>query len=371
MAKEEPNAIDRGSVPPPARPAPFAGVPASWKPAGEVLDRVTAIPTRLIGFDVATRVGGLPVRRIHTLHGPTHEGKTQLLGALLASFVEQGHVAGYVDAEHATDKTWFEKLFGVERLEDVSNFVADRPRTYEETIKKVDEFLAWVRGLRRAAIKEGKPPPASILGVDSINKLVPKRELEQLSRMGGDAIDKGWGRLRAAFNQAWLDHLTPLLAEAECALVLVAQEREEDEETWDPSRAAKIKGGRALAFDASLLIRVTKAAAVREDPADKESPIVGFRHRIRIYKSKVGEMDGRYSDAFFHVSNGKLTPSGFDPARDVLAVARDLELVKLSGSWLSWQKKRWQGERRAVLAIAADSGLRSELLAAIRASRRP
>ena len=363
------NAVESGSVPPPPpRPRAFGGVPKGWQSADKVLDTVTAVPTRFIGFNRASRVGGLPVRRIHTVHGPTHQGKSAFVGGLVESFVTPGDIGAYIDAEHSTPNEWFAELFK-RPLSEVDNFFAERPRSYEETITKVDALLAWMRGVRAAEEKAGRRPPNSIIAVDSINKLVPEREMEQLKKMGGDAIDKAWGRLRAAMNQSWLDHLTPLLGDANCALVLVAQERKEDDELgWDPSRAVQIKGGGALTFDASLVIRVSKGAPVREDDSDNASPIVGFKHRIRIWKNKVGHLDGRYTDCFFHLSNGKLTPPGFDVARDLVEVGKDLDVVKVSGSWLSWGKKRWQGTKRAVLAISADAGLQTELFAAVNAA---
>lgn len=287
------------------------------------------------------------------------------VGGLVESFVTAENIGAYIDAEHATPDEWFSELFK-RPLKEVSNFFAERPRNYEETITKVDALLSWVKGVRAEERKAGRRPPHAILAVDSINKLVPKRELEQLMAKGGDAIDKAWGRLRAAMNQSWLDHLTPLLGDADCALVLVAQERKEDDElSWDPSRAVQIKGGGALTFDASMVIRVSKGAPVRLEKDVEGSPIVGFKHRVRIWKNKVGHLDGRYTDCFFHLSNGKLTPGGFDTARDLVEVGKDLEVVKVSGSWLSWGKKRWQGEKRAVLAISADSALEADLLASI------
>lgn len=378
---EERSAVEVGSIPPPPRPRAFGGVPTGWQHASEVLDSVTAVPTRFVSFNRASRVGGLPVRRIHTIHGPTANGKSMFVGGLLESFISSGNIGAYVDAEHSTPNEWFEKLFGMP-LREVQNFVAERPRNYQSTITKVDAFLAWVKGIREAERKAGRRAPHSIVGVDSISKLVPKQEIAALmgsdsddaapkkggkgpSKKGGDAIDKGWGRLRAAMNQAWLDHLTPLLGDADCAMCLIAQERAEDDDlSWDPSQHVTIKGGGSLTFDASMIMRISKGSPVRLDDADG-SPIVGFKHRIRIWKSKVGSLDGRWTDAYFHVSNGKLTPEGFDTARDLVEVAKEMELVSASGSWISWGRKRWQGTKRAVLAISGDRKLEADLLAAV------
>lgn len=361
LKKKTPGAERRGTdldsiPPPPPTPSAFKDLPTGWKPAAVALDRVRAVRTIFPDFNRAIRVGGLPVRRIHTVHGPTHGGKTAFIGGLLRSFVDAGHVAAYVDAEHATPRDFFDELFG-RPTEEVPNLLAERSEGYEETIDKIDSFLKWMRGKR-----QDDPNLASIVVVDSINKLVPKRELEKLRKEGGEALDKGWGRLRAAFNQAWLDHLTPRLAAAECAMVIIAQERDEQEQGWGYQEEFKVKGGAALLFDASCVIRISKSTPIR-DGADKDSPIVGFKHRARIWKSKVGHMDGRFTDCVFHLSNGVLAPAGFDLARDALYVGANLEVVKASGSWLSWGKKRWQGENRAIAALNKDRAALDSLIA--------
>jgi len=356
---EKSEGLDLSKLPAPVEKSTGIGaLPKGWAKADDVLDRVRAVPTRFVDFNRGTRVGGLPVRRIHTVHGPTHGGKTAFVGGLVESFVSAGHIGAYVDAEHATPNEFFEELFR-KPLRDVPNFLADRPKSYEETIDKVDTFLRWV-----AEEKKNAPDLASILVVDSINKLVPERELEKLRKEGADAIDKGWGRYRAAMNQAWLDHLTPMLAAADCALVIIAQERDEQAEGFGYQEEFKVKGGAALLFDASMVMRVSKGTAIKEGDG-KDAKIYGFRHRVRIWKSKVAHMDGRYTDVAFHLSNGSLTPAGFDVARDLLHVGRAVGVVETSGSWLSFAKRRWQGEQRAILGIAEDLDTQAALRLAI------
>jgi RecA/RadA recombinase len=364
------NAIELDSIPPPVaekkgfRTFSEQKPPGGWSQAGEALDRVRAVPTIFRDFNRATRVGGLPLRRIVTVHGPTHGGKTAAVAGFLRSFVEQNHAAAYVDAEHATDLTFFDELFEC-RCEDLPNFFAKRPKSYEETIDAADNFLDWMITERRARIghyaKSKKPVPpdedlAGLLVIDSLNKLVPAREMERLKKDGGEAIDKGWGRLRAAFNQAFLDHIVPLLGKAETCLVVMVQERDDDDlETWE---MPTLKGGKASQYDASLIVRVMKGSEVKR--GEKESrESFGFKHRLRIWKSKVGHMDGRWTDAAFHMSNGELVPPGFDLARDALELGRELGFIEGDG-WLSWRRldtnrvTRWQGAHNAVLALTKD-----------------
>lgn len=363
------NAIERDAIAEPeAKGNPAADLPKGWGQADDVLDRVEAVPTRFEDFNRATRVGGLPIRRFHTVHGPTHGGKTAFVGGLVDSFVSQEHVGAYVDAEHATPNEFFEELFG-RPLKAVPNFMAMRPDSYEDTIDSVDSFLAWM-GERR----KSDPKLASILVVDSINKLVPKSELARLRKDGGDAMNKGWGRLRAAMNQAWLDHLIPLLGKAACAMVVIAQERDNASEDWG-ANDFQVKGGAALLFDASMLIRVSKGAAVRKSKASGEggdykeetNPTYGFRHTVRVWKSKVSHMDSKHTDAAFHLSNGKLVPAGFDVGRDLFYVGVKLGVIEAAGSWYSFAKKRWQGEHNAVVKITESVDLQVQLRTAIRA----
>lgn len=371
--KEDPdptNAVEEGSIPPPPRrpPSAFSTLPKGWKMASDALDYVRAVPSLFLDFNRATRIGGVPLRRITTCHGPTHGGKSAFVAGLLRSFVDSNHVGAYVDAEHATDLTFLDELFG-RPTASIPNFFGMRPSTYEETIDASDSLLAWMIAERKGRFGKRKtkapiPPEedlACLMVIDSLNKLVPEREIEKLKREGGDAIDKGWGRLRASFNQSYLDHTVPLLGPAETALCLIVQERDDgDLEPWE---MPNLKGGQASQYDASLIVRVMKSSEVkRGEKEDKE--VFGFKHRLRIWKSKVGHMDGRYSDSFFHMSNGVLVPAGFDVARDALEVGKELGLVKTAdgGAWLSWNKNRWNGAHNATKALTADPALFASLL---------
>lgn len=363
------NAIEAGTIQ--EHPEPKTGfkalsaMPKGWSHASEALDRVRAISTIFPDFNRATKVGGVPLRRITTIHGPTHGGKSAFVVGLLRSFVDAGHVGAYVDAEHATDLSFMDELF--ERpIQDIPNFFAQRPKTYEETIDACDSFIAWMITERKGRFgKYGKAPIpehenlAGFMVIDSINKLVPARELAQLKAKAGENIDKAWGRLRASYNQAFLDHIVPMLGAAETALGLIVQEREdEDLEAWE---MPKLKGGKASQYDASLIIRVMKGVEIKRGEG-KEKEVFGFKHRLRIWKSKVGHMDGRYTDAAFHMSNGALVRPGFDTARDAVEIAKELGLIEVSGSWYTWRKRRWQGDHNATIALTNDREALHKLL---------
>lgn len=370
------NAVERGSTPPPARAKhPLVEIPDGWRKASEVLDTVSAVPTVFADFNRKVRVGGIPLRRIHTIFGPSHGGKSAFALGLLKSFVVRGHLAAYVDAEHATPQEFAAELLG--ELNRYDNFLADRPKTYESAIKNVGSFLRSAAEQRRRVLKDtGVDSFACVMLIDTINKLTPGTELEQILR-DAENIDKGWGRRRANINNAFLDHVVPLLGDANCAMVLIAQERQDQSSGAGGFKAlrsegvdldgAKVKGGGGLVYDASLLMRVSKGIPMK-DPPTKEGTIVGFRHYVRILKSKVAHMDGRWTDSMFHLSNGKLSPPGFDVARDLVTVGKDLGVVATSGSWLSWRRRRWQGEGKAIATLSTDAAALGELEAEVSAA---
>ena len=380
---EPANALERGTARVPK--ARFSGMPGNWEAVQDALPVVTAVRTVLPSLNLATLVGGAPGERILTVHGPTHGGKTAFIMALVASFLLGGHAAAYVDAEHAMDINFVRKLVadsvGVP-LEKLPGFMAKRPATYEEVIAHVNELLKWAKAQR-----EQNDDFRLLLVVDSVNKLTPKRELDAILKQAagdgegdggggggkgrhakdkGDQVNKGWGRMRAAMNQAWLDHLVPRLAAAGCTLVLIAQERKEQVEKmpWetDLMDEYEIKGGDALKYDASLLLRVTKVAAVK-DGDGKDAPTLAWKHNVRMWKSKVGAMQGRWTDAAFFIRlDGTL-----DLERNLIATAKELGVVvKPEGSsWHGFGGKRVNGEPALVKLLQRDKPLRDQLIAAV------
>jgi RecA/RadA recombinase len=328
-----------------------------FRPAREVLHVVRAVPTRFVQLDHATRVGGLPIERFMLLHGPSNEGKSLLALGLCDSFISRGHVALYIDAERTTPSTWAEQLMGGNARSD--RFFAERPESYEDTIKRVREFLNTVAGARSK-----HPSLSALVVVDSLRKLVPKdlmREILQAEREDGGARGKGRPRaapgrdrgaqLKAKMNAAWMDELIPLLEHAGAAFVAVAREMvDPDADAWQRrfGNDYKVGGGGAIYYDASLAMRVERAAWVHNGEEGPKHLVYGERHRVTIRKTKVGAKDDRESTCHFHSSNGVLVPFGFDRARDLVELGVAFGVVKQKGGWLTWQGKRWQGAHVAV-----------------------
>lgn len=337
--------------------------PKGWGKAADVFDEIDAVSTVFPDFNRASRVGGLAVRRIITVHGPTHGGKTAFVLGLVKSFVDAGFIAGYVDAEYTLGRKFADEL--VRELENAPNFLAKRPESYEETIEAVDTFLKYTAGLRKQ-----HPDLKSILVVDTINKLVPKRELSKMTgtSKGAEEVSKGHhGRYRASINQAWLDKLTPMIARAECSLVLIAQEREKQSD--NPYDDVQVKGGAGIAYDSSMMIRVQKAKPVFRPGVEnpKNDDIIGNMHRVKIWKSKVAYMDGRFTLATFHISNGKITPPGLDLARDAFEIGVRVGAVKQNGSWFSYERRKFQGSVKFVKHLSDNPERLHKLLADVQA----
>lgn len=353
----------------------------SFRPAQEVLTRVRAVPTIFPQLDHATRVGGLPIERFMLLHGRSGEGKTFLTIGLLKSFLERGHFAVLIDAERTTPISWLESAMG--EYAKHPWFFAQRPETYEDTVLKVRDFVNTLRRMREK--KKVPEETSALIVVDSIRKLVPEgifKKITQQSKPKPGEKEKVRDRsaqIKAAMNSAWLDELVPLLEQTRTAMIVIARETEDPEaDIWDKRRGEdyKVGGGAALYYDASMVFRVERASYVREKgsgDAEDKSPkaVLGERHRVTIRKSKVaGGREDRQAVCYFHTSNGVLVPEGFDRARDVLDLGRQLGLLKTSGSWIMWRKNRWQGEHKAVTKLAANPELLAHLETEARAKFR-
>lgn len=269
------------------------------------------------------------------------------------SFLRRGHMYCLIDAEFTTPIPWMETLF----TEHVNNagFIASRPKSYEQA---VDDVRKVAEGVADARAK-GKLPAetTALFVVDSIRKLVPEDIQARIKKLGAegekgsvDGFSGASGRMRAALNAAWLDELVPLMGHTGCAMLFVGRESD------DPNADArdrqfgndwKLTGGRALYFDSSMVVRVSRASMVFEGGEDNKVA-VGERHLVEIHKTKVSARQDRVEKSYFHTSNGAKYPEGFDRARDLYHLADELGAWKKAGSWRSFGRKRWQSEARFV-----------------------
>lgn len=328
----------------------------SWRPAVEVLTKVRGKRTIFPQIDRASRVGGWPLERISLLHGPSNHGKTLLLHGLGLSFLQSGDIYALVDAERTTSSVWTHELMA--EASEAPTFLAMRPANFEAVVKGVRELvMSVIDGKANGTVPRDA---VGMIGVDSVRKLVPERLLEKIQKEEGNTDGaKGRGAMiKAALNAAWLDELVPLMHAAGFAMVFITRESEnvDAQSPYDPK--FKIQGGKAFQFDSSLTGRVTRAGWIYKG----EQEVVGERHAIQITKTKIGQKDGKDSIAYFHTSNGKLSPVGFDRAMDVLDIATRLEIIEQKGSSYAYGGKRLGvGQHAAAKAIREDSGLRAEL----------
>ena len=383
----EPEASDddlmMNSVPPPKQVAAhreWAKVAkrfGKWRPACEELTLVRSVPTRFVQFDRATRVRGFPIERISTVHGPSNQGKSLFSIGLIDSFLALDHGASLVDAEYTTPFDWIEKLIGGRSKHPA--FVAQRPENYEQTVNAVREYCKVIDEAR----SEGTLPEdtSGLVVVDSIRKLIPKNLMDDVLKVAKESGKSGVemltgraGQIKAQMNQAWLDELVPLLGRTHTAVLLIAREFDKEGASADDRKfdnAWAVAGGRGLIFDASLVMRVTRSAYVYEGSSD-DRVVIGERHKVRIWKTKVEGKEGKYTDAFFHTSNGVFQPYGFDRARDVLELAVHYGIVEQKGAWFSYDGKRLgQGENKVVRTLNEAVDTLAEIEAAVRARFAP
>lgn len=347
----------------------------TWRPARDVLLRVEAVPTIFPQFDRATRVGGMPSHRFVTVHGPSNNGKTVLTNGMGLSFLQRGHFFGLIDAENTTPISWLENLMG--EYAHHPGFVAIRPKSYEQT---VDASRSFICGIGEAVAK--KQLPANTRGlvvVDSIRKLVPEGIFAKIMKEGAEgdrgSVDGMGGRaaqIKAALNAAWLDEITVMLNQTGCTMVVIARESEDTNASAQDRKYGKdfkIGGGKALIFDASLVMRVTRSSWTRDGSGDDDKRVIGERHRVRIWKTKVGGKEDAYTDCYFHTSNGVAMPEGYDRARDVVEMAIGYGIVTPGpkGSGLVWGTRKFRGMNQAVAKIGREPGVCAVLEEAVRA----
>src|SRR6267378_1560946 len=260
-----------------------------FKPAREVLKRVSAVPTCFVQFDHATKVGGVPIERIALLHGPSGEGKTAYTLGLVKSFLERGHLAFFIDAERTTPITWAENVMF--ELADHPFFFASRPESYEQTTEDVRRFCKLLVEQRA----EGNLPEetSAIFIFDSIRKLVPKDLAKKIAadvdKHGLDGASGRGAQWKAAMNSQWMDELVPMLEEARAAFVIIARETDDGEASkWEKQAGTdyKVGGGKALYYDSSMVIRVSREKYILEKDEPK-AVVYGEKHRITIRKTKV------------------------------------------------------------------------------------
>ncbi len=326
---------------------------ASFRPAVEVVRRVTAVPTIFPDLDRVLGVGGLPTDRVIVVHGPSNKGKTAMTLGLGLSFLRRDHFFGLVDAEQSTPVEWLTDLYG-ETFQH-PGFAALPIGTYEQVRGGVRDFFQKIA----AARARGDIPPdtRALCLVDSLKKLVPAKVWEMLqkamkadlddeapkkkARFGGkgkssggvDAMGGRLGQIKAQYNSAWMDELTPLLAQTNGTIVLIGRETLTAGTGMFDKDEITLGGGKDINFEASLRLRVDSKALYDGSFEAKTSRYIGELHTVDVMKTKIHGKQEAVPTAVFHSSNGVASPAGFDHARDLLACAVELGVVTMAGSY--------------------------------------
>jgi RecA/RadA recombinase len=310
------------------------------------------VPTILPGFNRAIVVGGAPLGCIWTIHGEYGGGKSTLAVELISSFVEHGHLAMFIDAEHAASKAWFTQLGA-----DPESFLFYRPDYMEDATDRIDDVIAkFDAGKSSGDIEEDK---GLIIVVDSINKLTPKSEYDRFKKEGSEALEKGLARHRGLLLQSWLDHMTPIIGKRDIALICIAQERKiQGAKPWEPQFT--VKGCQGLMYDASVQARVWKGSKQTHGEGKKKI-VTGQEHRVMVFKNKVGFPMEQFS---FFTSNGKgRAPIGLDFAKTAVheAIENRNGIVTKNGAKYYFHGDSWHAEWRFLEALREDVDLLNDL----------
>ena len=292
----------------------------------EKIENVDVIPTGSIGLNAALGVGGYPRGRIIEIYGPESSGKTTLAIHAIAEAQKAGGVAAFIDAEHAFDRFYAEKL-GV----DINNLYISQPDNGEQALEIADQLI------RSSAI--------DILVVDSVAALTPKKEIE------GDMGDSAVGLQARLMSQA-LRKLTSTIAKTNTTCIFINQLREKIGVMFGNPETTT--GGNALKFYASVRVDVRKSTPVKDG-----DNILGNLTKVKVVKNKVAPP---FRKCEFEIIFGE----GISKVGEIVDLATEYDIIKKSGSWFAYgDSKLGQGRDAVKLMLKDNPELCEELEAKI------
>ncbi|MEQ9301398.1 MAG: recombinase RecA [Cyclobacteriaceae bacterium] len=281
----------------------------------KVLD-IPAISTGSLGLDIALGIGGIPRGRVIEIYGPESSGKTTLSMHCIAEAQKAGGLAAFIDAEHAFDKLYAEKL-GI----DTENLLISQPDNGEQALEIAEHLI------RSGAI--------DIIVIDSVAALVPKAELE------GEMGDSKMGLQARLMSQA-LRKLTGAINKTGCSCIFINQLREKIGVMFGNPETTT--GGNALKFYASVRLDIRRIGQIKEN-ADN---ILGNRTRVKVVKNKVAPP---FKVVEFDIMYG----AGISKVGEIIDLGVELNVIKKAGSWFSYMDNKLGQGRDSVKQILLDN----------------
>lgn len=281
----------------------------------EKIENVEVIPTGSISLNAALGVGGYPKGRIIEIYGPESSGKTTLAIHAIAECQKAGGIAAFIDAEHAFDRFYAEKL-GV----DIDNLWISQPDNGEQALEIADQLI------RSSAI--------DILVVDSVAALTPKKEIE------GEMGDNNVGLQARLMSQA-LRKLTSTISKTNTTCIFINQLRDKIGIMFGNPETTT--GGNALKFYASVRLDIRKASAIK----DGEN-VLGNLVRVKVVKNKVAPP---FRKAEFEITFGE----GISKIGEIIDLGVEHNIIQKSGSWFSYDGSKLGQGRDAAKALLKDN----------------
>lgn len=305
------------------------GKGAIMKMSDHPVEEIDTISTGSVGVDMALGIGGLPKGRIIEIYGPESSGKTTLAIHAIAEAQKKGGIAAFIDAEHAFDPVYAQKL-GV----NVDDLFISQPDDGEQALAIAENLI------RSGAV--------DIMVIDSVAALTPRSEIE------GDMGDSKMGLHARLMSQA-LRKLTSIISKTGCCCIFINQLREKIGVMFGNPETTT--GGNALKFYASVRIDIRRISQIKEG-----DNVVGNRVKVKIVKNKV-------APPFKTVEFDLIYGQGVSRTGEIIDMAVDMNLVKKSGSWFSYGDTKLGQGREAVKQVLQDNPeLCDELEQAVRAA---